>query len=279
MAPHSPNAEGLEVLDTEEVLLFLFHPRAEPSGASVPDGCEAFRIPVDAGVELGARLYKGPPDAPLVLYFHGNGEIASDYDEIGPLFRRCGMQLLVVDYRGYGVSDGMPAISHMMRDAVRVFEEVRGLGRKRGWTGPLIVMGRSLGSASAAEIAGRSPEAVDGLVIESGFASLGRLMGRIGLSSRAMRVFEERDLLNTDRIRRYPGPTLVIHAEGDAIIPIEQGLALYEAAGAPDKTLLRIPGAGHNDIFYRGMTEYMEAVVTLCQKAGERRSRAAGTGP
>ena len=63
-----------------------------------------------------------------------------------------------------------------------------------------------------------------------------------------------------DKIRAYERPTLIIHAQYDHIIPFSDGQALYEASGAPQKTLVEIPGANHNDIFVRGFAQYMAAV-------------------
>ena len=66
-----------------------------------------------------------------------------------------------------------------------------------------------------------------------------------------------------DKIRDFDGPTLIIHAEQDHIIPFSDGQALYEACQSAEKTFLIIPGANHNDIFMRGMSEYMTAVKRL----------------
>ena len=65
---------------------------------------------------------------------------------------------------------------------------------------------------------------------------------------------------NVDKIRAYPGPTLIIHAEDDHIIPVSDGQALYDASAAPDKTLLKIPRANHNDILLRAGMAYFQAV-------------------
>jgi len=66
------------------------------------------------------------------------------------------------------------------------------------------------------------------------------------------------------------GPTLIIHAEFDHIIPFAEGQALYRASGARYKQLLQIPGANHNDIFMRGISSYLNAVADLCRVcAGE----------
>jgi alpha-beta hydrolase superfamily lysophospholipase len=76
-------------------------------------------VEVEPGIVLGGRLYPAAPDSPAILFFHGNGEIAEDYDDIAPLYIQMGITLLVMDYRGYGTS-GLTA-SHLLSDAVAVF--------------------------------------------------------------------------------------------------------------------------------------------------------------
>jgi pimeloyl-ACP methyl ester carboxylesterase len=74
-----------------------------------------------------------------------------------------------------------------------------------------------------------------------------------------MDLKEEDGFGNLEKIGVYEGPTLIIHAEYDHIIPFSDGEALWEASPAADKTLLQIPGANHNDIFLRGIKEYFDS--------------------
>jgi pimeloyl-ACP methyl ester carboxylesterase len=97
----------VSALDRPEVLQYLFHPRKEGLRAP-PQGAIDFFIPVEEGEKLGARFYPAGPKEPHLLFFHGNGEIASDYDTIGPAYNRYSINFLVVDYRGYGRSTGLP---------------------------------------------------------------------------------------------------------------------------------------------------------------------------
>ena len=69
-----------------------------------------------------------------------------------------------------------------------------------------------------------------------------------------------------DKISSVTRPTVIIHAEFDHIIPFSDGKALFEASAATDKTLVKIPGANHNDIFMRGLDRYLEAVAGLAEK-------------
>lgn len=261
-APSAPFA----CLDRPEVLAVLFHPRRSSGAGNGRGTPTALRIPVEDGIHVGARLHMAHARGPGILFFHGNGEIADDYDDIGPLFNRMGINFMVVDYRGYGLSDGSPTVSAMMGDAYRIFDFLREWTSANGYTGPLIVMGRSLGSASALELAAGRADRIDGLVIESGFAWAGPLLARLGVDPQRIGFDEDHGFANTDKIGRFRGPTVIIHAEFDQIIPLDDGEALYAAAAAADKVMVTIPGAGHNDIFMRGLDRYLEAITDLAQK-------------
>jgi len=253
-------------LDRPEILMFLFHPRPEWGGSRPGDRVQELLIPVEKNVAIGARFHLHQKGAPTLLFFHGNGEIVADYDEMGPLYTRTGINFLPVDYRGYGRSTGNPTVTAMMKDAHIIFEFVVDWLRNEGCQGPLILMGRSLGSASALDLAFHYRDRVDGLIVESGFAYSGPLLRLLGIDLRGIGFKEEAGLGNLEKIKRFDKPTLIIHAELDHIIPFSDAQALYDASPARDKVLLKIPGANHNDIFMRGLSEYMSAVAAFALK-------------
>jgi fermentation-respiration switch protein FrsA (DUF1100 family) len=253
-------------LDRPEILMFLFHPRPEWGDPGTEGRGEDLLIPVEGDVSVGARLHMCKKAAPTILFFHGNGEIVADYDDMGLVYNRIGINFLPVDYRGYGRSTGRPTITAMMRDCHIIFDFAKHWLRDKGCQGPLILMGRSLGSASALELASHHRERVDGLIVESGFAFSGPLLKLLGVDLGAIGFREDAGLGNLDKIRTFDKPTLIIHAELDHIIPFSDGQALYDASPAPDKTLLKIAGANHNDIFMRGFSDYMAAISALTRK-------------
>ncbi|MBW1709377.1 MAG: alpha/beta hydrolase [Deltaproteobacteria bacterium] len=252
-------------LDVPQILSTLFYPRPEFGSVSAVENAEDLLIPVDGEAEIGARAHVIDKEAPNILFFHGNGEIVSDYDDMGALFNRLQINFLPVDYRGYGRSTGSPTITFMMRDCHVIFHYLRNWLIEKNHTGPFIVMGRSLGSASALELAGHYRQYMDGLIVESGFASLDPLFNLLGIAA-AFSENKKKGLSNIAKIETFEKPTLVIHAEYDHIIPFSNGEALYNACGAENKTFLKIPGANHNDIFFHGMSEYMEAVTALVKQ-------------
>ena len=267
------------VLDRPEVLLFLFHPRTEPPGSAVQaTGSERLiavekdiLIPVEEDVVIGARFHMAKRSGANILFFHGNGEIVADYDELGPVYNQLGINLLAVDYRGYGRSTGKPTVTAMMRDCHVIFEYVRDWLQQNNFPGPIILMGRSLGSASVLELAAAGAEFIDGLIVESGFAYAAPLLQLLGIDLEALGFEEEKGFRNIDKIRKFNKPTLIIHAEFDHIIPFSDGQALYTASPSPDKLFLKIPGANHNDIFMRGLQEYLKAVKNIVERVNTNR--------
>jgi uncharacterized protein len=247
-------------LDRPEILMFLFHPRREWTGGQGRTSAADVLIPVAKEVEIGARFHMTSSTAANLLFFHGNGEIVSDYDELGPVYNHMDINFLPVDYRGYGRSTGEPTVTGMMQDCHVIYQYIRHWLTDNGYSGPFMVMGRSLGSASAIELAAHYQSQIDGLIVESGFAYAEPLLRLLGIDAAALGFREEAGFRNVDKIRTCTEPTLIIHAEYDHIIPFSDGQALYEACSAPRKTLVKVPGANHNDIFVRGFGQYMAAV-------------------
>ncbi len=260
-------------LDRSDVLAYLFYPRssfARDSADDIPD----LAIPVADGVEVGARCHLADAEATNILFFHGNGEIVEDYDDIGALYVEREINFIAVDYRGYGRSTGRPTASTLLADSHAVLDFVADWLNRQGYTGPLIVMGRSLGSASALELACRPSGRIAGLILESAFAHTGPLLRRIGVHPAALAGFEEsQGFRQLDKIRAFAKPTLVIHAEHDHLIPFADGQALYDASPAPDKHLLKIPRADHNTILAVGLRSYLDSVESF---ADPRRFGSAG---
>lgn len=249
--------------DHPQIVSRLFYPRPDESPSAADASILELAISVAAGIEIGGKFFISSRKAPSILFFHGNGEIVSDYDGLGPLFSNIDINFIPVDYRGYGRSGGTPSVSSMMRDCHAIYRHVRGYLDENGFTGAFLVMGRSLGSASALELASSYPEAFDGLIIDSGFAFALPLLRVIGINPDLLGINEEEGFRNYDKIKKFFNPTLIIHAEHDQIIPCQEGRKLYQSSAALVKHLVTIPQADHNTIFMYGMREYMAAIKRL----------------
>src|SRR5262245_14098853 len=108
--------QDFSVLDRPEILSMLFYPRPDSSVASPP--ARDLMIPVAGHIAVHARWHPLAPAAPAVLFFHGNGEVAGEYDDLAPVYHRFGMSLFIADYRGYGRSGGRPTVGTMLADAL-----------------------------------------------------------------------------------------------------------------------------------------------------------------
>ena len=109
------------ILDRPEVLMYLFHPRPELGAGASPESATDISIPVETDVAVGARFHMVRRESPNILFFHGNGEVAADYDCVAPFYTDIGINLFVADYRGYGRSGGSPSFSAMIDDARTIY--------------------------------------------------------------------------------------------------------------------------------------------------------------
>jgi len=253
-------------MDSPDVLRVVFHPRAESDRAVATNRFQVLIIPVADGVTIGGRFYAAGAGKVTILFFHGNGEIAADYDDLASQYTALGINFMPVDYRGYGRSTGRPTVASLPADARAVFTFARKWLAERGHGGPVVVMGRSLGSASAIEIAHAFPNDVAGLIVESGFADTLGLLRRLGADVPADATSEP-VLRQTGKIKDYRGPVLIIHGTRDVIIPVADAGALFKASPSPAKRLLKIEGAGHNDLLFVGFREYMQAIAGFMRSA------------
>jgi len=244
-------------LDDQRISRAVFHPRPEPRGY-IPRGIAT--TTVSGTVQIGGYLYPDPAARALMLFFHGNGEIAADYDDLAEFYVGCGVSFWVIDYRGYGRSTGEPSFSRMAEDAEAVLADVPATAGRAGIDPDrILVMGRSLGSAAAIHLAASHPERLHGLVLDSPFAHGPDLIHRIGgprLTGKDLENFAD----NIDRMGRCELPTLIIHGTEDVIIPVSDARELYEACPSRSRELIEIEGAGHNDLLMRGFDRYFAAV-------------------
>ncbi len=250
----------LSALDRPEILQFIFYPRRNFFAGSTAANIIAGSISVDEGVSISYCFYFDNKKHHNILFFHGNGEIASDYVAIGSIFNQVGLNLFVADYRGYGSSGGEPTLTSMIKDAHPIFEGFKRVLKEKEFSGNLFLMGRSLGSASAIELACHYQKQLNGLIIESGFANIFNLFSYLGFPVEALGIDVPDMPSSLGLIRKISLPTLVIHGEYDQIVPLAEGKSLYHNIAAKDKRLLIIPGVDHNTIFLGGMEPYLKAL-------------------
>lgn len=244
-------------IDNSPLLRFLFYPRGDFTPC--PKGAFDFFVEVEKNVSIHCRFYQKTLDWPAILYFHGNGEVISDHDEIAPWYYRIKANLIVADYRGYGKSTGYPNFSNLIKDAHQIFQAINGKLEQQNTVAGLWIMGRSMGSISALELAAHYPEKIKGMIIESGFASVSRLIRHLGLPAKGLDL----DPIEKERIeliRRIKTPALIIHGEYDNLIPLREAQDLFALLGSPSKELVIIPNADHNNILFTNLDLYFNSI-------------------
>lgn len=243
--------------DRVEISQSMFYPQRLWSPA--PETAVDHAIAVEDGITISARFYLQEPALPSILFFHGNGEVACQYDEVASFYHEAGASLVVADFRGYGLSGGSPSFSTMLSDACAIYEYFRDFLASMGHLGPRFVKGRSLGCHSAVEVAARYQSELNGLISESGSSSVNRMVRRWGLSMDSP-VAQEVLRLHEDKVSSVKLPFLSIHGELDDLVPVETAVELYNNIGSDDKNIELISGAGHNDLLWIGRTQYFSAV-------------------
>ncbi len=253
------------VIDRSLLLNFLFYPRRDYSHP--PQGAFDVMVPVEEGVEIHCRFYRSEGEGPWILYFHGNGEVVSDYDQPASYYLGEGLNLAVADYRGYGKSSGSPSLATVVKDASVILLAVkRELDRRELIREGLWVMGRSLGCISALKLAESHPEELKGMIVESGFISVVKLIRRLGLPSPGdLSALEEEDRRKAAGITL---PSLIIHGERDTLVPLEQGEELYRSLASRKKRLFTVPLADHNNIFLVETRRYLREIRDFVAERG-----------
>jgi uncharacterized protein len=241
----------------QDRLIFLPRPMPEAQRERVarrhPEA-QSLAIGAADGTRLHAWYVAPATDAPLVLYFGGNAEEVSWMLAEAPA-RAPGTGWLLLDYRGYGSSEGRPSEAALVADALRWHDHARErLGAER-----IVLFGRSLGSAVAVQLAAARP--VDGVILIAPFDSL-VAMGRHYYPFLPVAWMLRHRFDSAAVAPRQSVPLLCLVAERDEVIPAARSRRLYEAWGGP-KRWVELRGAGHNSTdgapaFWEAIREFLD---------------------
>ncbi|HKJ17070.1 MAG TPA: alpha/beta hydrolase [Xanthomonadales bacterium] len=245
-------------------MVFLAHmPGRELTASPENIGLAYENVTIDTkdGEQIHGWYIPSDQSKGTVLFFHGNaGNISHRLDSIS-VFNRLGLDVLIVDYRGYGQSTGKPGERGLYLDGEAAWlylTDQRGID-----PGRIIVFGRSMGGVVGASVAAnRSPA---GLIIESSFTS-GVDMARRLYRFLPAKLITRLEFPLIDFVQDVSVPTLVIHSRDDEIVPFDMGEQIFEAIEHQDKTFLEIWG-GHNTGFYLSEAVYVPALVTFVEKS------------
>ncbi|MFC2036022.1 alpha/beta hydrolase [Chloroflexota bacterium] len=268
---HEMNLSFLEIPEILEAVFPLVYSPFSQGGylQSNPAGAKIQPVQVDKGINIYCGFWVQSQYSPSILYFHGNGETVASHEWIAPLYNRLGINLFVAEYRGYGASGGQPTVKNMLNDAHVILTSFQEVIKSEGFKGSIFLMGRSLGSLPAVELAFHRQDEINGLIIESGWASnLRRLWNFLGDTEKRLFLAEDSVFLNKVKMRQISKPTLIIHGESDQLVPATEGYELYQNSGAKDKELLIIPAADHNDIMIVDQNLYFNTIDKFVRTYG-----------
>ncbi|MEE8290107.1 MAG: alpha/beta hydrolase [Candidatus Tectomicrobia bacterium] len=243
------------MLDHPIVSSRYFYPRP----ASIP---EPYWVDAADGSKLACAYREVHPEAKTVVYFHGNGEVVADYlPDFPPWMARAGYNLLLAEYRGYGMSTGRPALAGMLADVASI---IASLHQPEG---QIVFFGRSLGSLYALHGAYEHPHSA-GLILESGISDITeRFFQRVhpdelGASQADLVAALHQHFDYAKKLKTFKGNTLIMHTRFDELVPVRHAERLYAAALEP-KQLHIFDQGGHNDILSRNWEAYTQLVETF----------------
>jgi len=215
-------------------MLFPMPPLVPPG---LPEGAEEVRVKFDSGEAYALYLPpREPGPAPLLMFTHGNGELADYWVDEFAVPRAWGVGVLLVEYPGYGRAPGSPSEKSITESLLALHDWAASDARvdpKR-----VVAYGRSLGGGAAARLAVN--RTVAGLILESTFTSVADFAA--GYMAPAFLVRDPFDSRKT--LASYRGPLLVIHGRNDTIVPIAHG---RELASLVPGAIFHELNCGHND--------------------------------
>jgi len=232
--------------------------RVEATPTDIGLAFETVRLDTADGEKLAGWYIPAPAARGTLLYLHGNGgNIGHRLDPIA-VFHRLGLNVLIIDYRGYGASSGKPSEEGTYQDALAAWNWLT--QEKRLAPERIVLFGESLGGSIAAWLAARQPPA--GLVIYASFTSvpeMAQALYPMFPASRLVRYrYDTRAALGS-----VTCPLLILHSTEDEIIPFSHGQALLEAAHEP-KRLAELRG-GHNDALWVSREIYPREIGAFLQ--------------
>lgn len=246
----------------------IFEPEAilQTTPARLGAPFEDLRILSGSGAERGNLhawwIPAEKPDAPTLLYLHGNFRNIGYNLENALRYRTLGCNLLLLDYRGYGKSTGgKPSEGKVYEDAEAAWQYL--VGQRGVKPQQLFIYGHSLGGAVAIDLALRHPE-VAGLIAESTFTSM-RAMSELKHNLLPVGLLLNQRFESLQKIPQLKVPVLLIHGTWDQKVPVSMAQQLFEAAPQP-KTLVMIEGGEHSNNAAVGWVEYRDAVSAFVKQ-------------
>ncbi len=247
-------------IEIEERSIFDAHPTITPETFNY-DGLTLHQqtLETEDGEQLDSWYIERKDAVATVVYLGGNGFLMVKSRPWLEMYAELPVNILMIDYRGYGQSSGEPSVEGVKYDAKAAYSFAADHTEQNGTK--LLIHGHSMGSLLAAYLA-ETREAA-GYILESPITNADDLTSNI--VPRLLRPFigfEFPEVVKEeDNLKRVAGieiPLLLIGGEDDEVTPISMAEKLYEKSASPDKELVKVNGGGHNDL--PNKQDYREAV-------------------
>ena len=245
---------GLRTLEAA----ITFHPSRMAATQQVPAGAQSVWFNSADGTRLNGWFFasQAKPEVVTLIFVHGNGGNISTISWLAQRFASHGFNVLIFDYRGYGMSDGVAANeSDLYADgdaAVDFVTKQKGIRPEQ-----VVLYGHSLGTTIVADVASR--RSVGAVVLESGFSSASSLAdSALPWLPHFLHFLGKNRFESAHKLKTVHAPILIAHGDPDHTIPTSEAKLLYAAANEPKKLLI-VPGAGHV-VFADGGDAYLDQV-------------------
>ncbi len=239
---------------------FLFHPRSahiSPAAAGWPEAQEAV---IDTADGEHMIVWHCPPrgEKPVVIYFHGNGEVVASRAGRHRELTAAGIGLVALSYRGYMGSTGSPTEEGLLHDAEAAYQ----FATSHYPANPVVLWGHSLGSGVAVALASRHPVAK--VILEAPFTSTADVAAGI-FPFVPVRWLMHDQFRSDQRIDAVRAPLLIMHGAQDWVVPIGLGERLFTLAHEP-KRFVRFPDGGHDDLDRYGASAEVRRFIEETRK-------------
>lgn len=223
-------------------------------GTATPADARVVAATASDGARVRSLLFGGGSDT-LLVHFHGNSGVAEGASDAARVFAAAGIDVLLVEYRGYGASSnaGTPNEAGLYADAEAALASAPPHRR-------VVLWGTSLGTGIATEMAARGHG--DALVLESPFTAI-REVPAVIVPHAIVAAFVPDRYDSESKAPKVTMPVLIVHGTRDRIVPFAMGEHLSKVF--PHAELLRVEGAGHNDLWEVDADRILRAIARVAR--------------
>ncbi len=269
----------LSQLDRPEIIDSLFKNIKDSYGTakeSRPAGeatAEALTAKSPDGVEIYCRVFSGIQEEPHILFFPAEYDCEADIIDLATGLGQFGITLITMDYRGCWKSGGELSFSALHQDAEAFYQDVKDWYTTEQRTGPVVFMGRSLGSAVALDLACRHEDDSLALIMESAFDSTEGFLSGKGIRINELGLSGEDPFSNRSKMTNYSKAVLFLHSHRDEVVSLNQIEWLVAESRSKATQLQIVPTESREDIAEKAGDLYFAVIKDFLNRRMGRRPR------